>query len=90
MRDLADVDRLIGPDLCATARNAAPLKQIVEIIKRPKRRQMRPAGLVVVVPSRDGDLESKKASRARDDNATYNVHNHAITLPVFVEFVKAA
>jgi hypothetical protein len=49
-------------------------------------------GLVEVVPSRDGDLEPKKAGRPSDDTATHNTteHNHPITIPVFVEFVKAA
>jgi hypothetical protein len=48
-------------------------------------------GLVEVVPSRDGDLEPKKAGRPSDNNATHDTeHNHPIMLPVFVEFVKAA
>jgi hypothetical protein len=53
---------------------------------------MRLAGLVEVVPRRDGDLEPKKASRPNDDNATRNTteHNHPIIIPVLVEFVKAA
>jgi hypothetical protein len=52
---------------------------------------MRLAGLVEVVPSRDGDLEPKKAGRPSDDNATHNTeHNHPIKIPVFVELVKAA
>lgn len=49
-------------------------------------------GLVEVVPSRDGDLEPKKAGRPSDDTATHDTaeHNHTITIPAFVEFVKAA
>ena len=49
-------------------------------------------GMVEVAPSRDGDLEPKKAGRPSDDTATHNTteHNHPITIPVFVELVKAA
>jgi hypothetical protein len=52
---------------------------------------MRLTGLVKVAPRRAGDLEPKKPSHPRDEDATHNTtteHNHPSTIPVFVELVK--